>query len=202
VDGETFLDIPKWLIHQKIDKPSQSKLPAFREDSRGFAKDSLGMGTGNREQGTGNREEIPDSSGSPPVDPVREDSAHGILKLLNELTGREFRKTQNNLRIIEARLSEDGVDVAGVELMVRRMVDTWKPDSKMREYLRPETLFNKTKFDAYYAARNEPVPNSGRDSSSDGAAGRNAFISDRDRWSRDFQARAAAHVNYPPPPFV
>jgi hypothetical protein len=59
VDGETFLDIPKWLSHQKIDKPSKSKLPEFvpgsrndREDSRGFAKNSLG--TGNREQGTGN----------------------------------------------------------------------------------------------------------------------------------------------------
>lgn len=64
VDGETFLEIPKWLNHQKIDKPSKSKLPEYvpdsftpREDSRAFAKNSLG--TGNREQGigTGNREQ-------------------------------------------------------------------------------------------------------------------------------------------------
>jgi len=58
VDGESYLDIPKWLTHQKIDKPSASKLPEFREDSRGFEKNSLG--TGNREgeqgKGTGNRE--------------------------------------------------------------------------------------------------------------------------------------------------
>lgn len=56
VDGDSYLDIPNWLNHQKIDKPSKSKLPQFdtiREDSRGFEKDSLGTGNreGNREQG-------------------------------------------------------------------------------------------------------------------------------------------------------
>lgn len=46
VEGETFIDIPKWLTHQKIDKPSPSKLPAFsgefakpREDSEKNAAD-------------------------------------------------------------------------------------------------------------------------------------------------------------------
>ena len=53
VDGSNYLDIPKWLNHQKIDKPSKSKIPEFVEGSRGFANNSLG--TGNREQGTGNR---------------------------------------------------------------------------------------------------------------------------------------------------
>ena len=37
VDGQTYLQICNWLNHQKIDKPTPSKLPAFdssREDSR------------------------------------------------------------------------------------------------------------------------------------------------------------------------
>jgi len=54
VDGEAYLDIPKWQNHQKIDKPSASKLPSFddvREDSRGFEKNSLGTGNREREQG-------------------------------------------------------------------------------------------------------------------------------------------------------
>lgn len=34
VDGESYLDIPNWLKHQKIDKPSASKYPAFVESSR------------------------------------------------------------------------------------------------------------------------------------------------------------------------
>jgi hypothetical protein len=62
VNGESYLDIPKWLNHQKIDKPSASKLPSFddvREDSRGFEKDSLG--TGNREEEQGKEKEAPPS---------------------------------------------------------------------------------------------------------------------------------------------
>lgn len=37
VNGSTYLDIPNWLKHQKIDKPGKSRLPAFDEDSRTFA---------------------------------------------------------------------------------------------------------------------------------------------------------------------
>jgi hypothetical protein len=62
VSGESYLDIPKWLNHQKIDKPSASKLPSFddvREDSRGFEKDCLG--TGNREEEQGKEQVAPKS---------------------------------------------------------------------------------------------------------------------------------------------
>jgi hypothetical protein len=34
VDGSTYIDIPNWLEHQKIDKPSKSRLPAFVDGSR------------------------------------------------------------------------------------------------------------------------------------------------------------------------
>jgi len=62
VNDECYLDIPKWLNHQKIDKPSASKLPPFddsREDSRGLEKNSLG--TGNREEEQGKEQEAPPS---------------------------------------------------------------------------------------------------------------------------------------------
>lgn len=39
VDGDQYLDIPKWLKHQKIDHASASRLPEFRETSRGLAND-------------------------------------------------------------------------------------------------------------------------------------------------------------------
>jgi hypothetical protein len=67
VDGEAYLDIPKWRNHQKIDKPSASKLPAFedaRDGSRDFEKNSLG--TGNREMEQG---EEWDSQGAEPETP-------------------------------------------------------------------------------------------------------------------------------------
>lgn len=33
-EGSTYIEICNWLNHQKIDKPSQSKIPAFTESSR------------------------------------------------------------------------------------------------------------------------------------------------------------------------
>src|SRR6185312_730002 len=38
VEGATYLEILNWLKHQKIDKPSKSKIPPFDEGSRKVAK--------------------------------------------------------------------------------------------------------------------------------------------------------------------
>ena len=38
VEGNTYLQVSNWLTHQKIDKPSKSKLPQFDEASRSVAK--------------------------------------------------------------------------------------------------------------------------------------------------------------------
>lgn len=59
VEGNTYLDIPKWLNHQKIDRPSASKFPSFDEGSRAFAEPSRkiaqdqGPRTKDRDQGPG-----------------------------------------------------------------------------------------------------------------------------------------------------
>ena len=37
VDGSTYLQVANWLKHQKIDKPSPSRLPQFDEPSRTLA---------------------------------------------------------------------------------------------------------------------------------------------------------------------
>lgn len=58
VDGDTYLQICNWLKHQKIDKPSASKIPAPDEDSRILASprecSSLDQG---RDQGKDQGEE-------------------------------------------------------------------------------------------------------------------------------------------------
>jgi hypothetical protein len=38
VDGSTYLEIVNWLEHQKIDRPSKSRLPAFDDGSRVLVK--------------------------------------------------------------------------------------------------------------------------------------------------------------------
>ena len=55
VEGNTYLEIPKWRNHQKIDKPSASKLPDFVQGSRSLAESSrtVVVGSGIRDQGAG-----------------------------------------------------------------------------------------------------------------------------------------------------
>lgn len=83
-----------------------------------------------------------------------------VLHYLNEQCGRHFRETDTNLGFISARLEESGVTLQGVMRMVSRQCARWKGTGQ-EEYLRPETLFNKTKFDGYYAAKDLPA-NSGQ----------------------------------------
>lgn len=76
VDGNSYIQICNWLIHQKIDRPTKSKFPKFDEDStmaredststredstsirRALAEDSttdLGIGSKDMDQGSGSR---------------------------------------------------------------------------------------------------------------------------------------------------
>lgn len=76
VEGSQYLDLPTWLKHQKIDKPSRSKLPSFedgsdspREGSRILAPD-LGPSTMDQELETSSlRSEVgasaPETPGRP-----------------------------------------------------------------------------------------------------------------------------------------
>ena len=84
-------------------------------------------------------------------------NSRAILHYLNEKTGRAFRETADHLSAIDARLNEHGVTVEGVRQMIDRQCALWK-GSEMEEYLRPQTLFGKEKFDGYYAARLVPIP--------------------------------------------
>ena len=53
----SYIEICNWLSHQKIDKPSASKLPSFEESSRILANprelssEDLGSGPGSKDQG-------------------------------------------------------------------------------------------------------------------------------------------------------
>lgn len=78
------------------------------------------------------------------------------LHFLNEQTGKHFRESETSLAPINARLKEPGVDIAGVRQMITRQCLMWK-DTRMQEYLRPETLFGKEKFNSYYASKDMPV---------------------------------------------
>ncbi len=76
------------------------------------------------------------------------DPARQILSFLNEKTGKKYRPVASNLRMIRARLKE-GYTVEELRQVIAMMVRKWSSDEKMREYLRPATIFNATKCAQY-----------------------------------------------------
>ena len=84
--------------------------------------------------------------------------AHSRIALhwLNEKSGSRFREVDASLKFISARLSEPGVDIEGVKKMIDRQCAQWLK-TEMEKFLRPATLFNETKFEAYYAAKDQPI---------------------------------------------
>ena len=120
VDGEAYLDIPKWQNHQKIDKPSASKLPSFddvREDSRGFEKNSLGTGNREEEQGMEGKDRIVSRELSPELEAFRLRVGALInrrpttkwstkeIKALKEIF--DFNTPEEDLVALEARYQSD-----------------------------------------------------------------------------------------------
>src|SRR5699024_4313602 len=71
-----------------------------------------------------------------------------IIDYLNEKTGRNYKhKAKVNQRVIKARMNE-GYTLEDFKTVIDKKSVEWNNDEKMKEYLRPETLFS-TKFDRY-----------------------------------------------------
>lgn len=78
-----------------------------------------------------------------------------VLKHLNEKTGRNYEPVKANLDLIAARLQEASVETCKAVIDAR--VAKWGRDDKMRDYLRPKTIFNATNF-ANYVGELGPAP--------------------------------------------
>lgn len=71
-----------------------------------------------------------------------------VLNFLNEKTGRAFRPSDTNLKLIVNRF-KTGATVQDCKTVVARKHGDWAGNDKMWPYLRPATLFNATKFEQY-----------------------------------------------------
>jgi uncharacterized phage protein (TIGR02220 family) len=74
--------------------------------------------------------------------------ARQILAFLNYKAHRNYQPSATNLDLIRARLQE-GATVDQCRAVIGRKTAKWKGDAKMEEFLRPATLFNRTKFAQY-----------------------------------------------------
>lgn len=72
-----------------------------------------------------------------------------IIDYLNQKTGKKFRVANNgNRRLIAGRLAE-GYTIEDFKTVIDKKVLKWKDNPRMRDYLRPETLFRPCHFDSY-----------------------------------------------------
>lgn len=75
-------------------------------------------------------------------------TAREILGFLNEKAARRFPPTDSNVGIVVARLRE-GFTPSQLRQVIANRVRKWAGDERMAEYLRPDTLFNRSKFSNY-----------------------------------------------------
>jgi uncharacterized phage protein (TIGR02220 family) len=76
-----------------------------------------------------------------------------IIGFLNDKAGKNFRETNGNREMIIARLKEGYTEEDCQKVIVNRLAHWKNTDSE--QYLRPSTLFRKSKFDGYL---NSPMP--------------------------------------------
>ena len=72
--------------------------------------------------------------------------AEQVLSYLNEKAGTHFKPVESNLKFIRARLKD--YNESDLKAVVDKKTAEWK-GTQMQMYLRPETLFNATKFESY-----------------------------------------------------
>lgn len=139
VNGEEYLHIKGFKDHQVVNRPSKSTIPPPQEIDllSGLTEPSLTEGKGKEGKGR-------DMSGKP-------DSVSEVLDHLNSKANRNYQAVPANTKLIAARMRE-GATVEQLKAVVDAKVREWAHDPKMREYLRPATLFNAEKFGQYVGA--------------------------------------------------
>lgn len=89
----------------------------------------------------------------PDRDVVITDQAKQVLVHLNQVTNSRYQVSTTSLQNIRARIGE-GFTVEELALVVDYCNAKWADDLKMSDYLRPQTLFQPSKFPAYLKSAN------------------------------------------------
>ena len=83
-----------------------------------------------------------------------------VVEYLNQKTGKNFKHTSKvTQRHIRARLAE-GFTISDFKQVIDKKCSDWLRDQKMKEYLRPETLFG-TKFESYLNSKTTTTKQTG-----------------------------------------
>jgi uncharacterized phage protein (TIGR02220 family) len=147
--GNGYAFIPGFASHQHVNpREAASKLPE-PSFTRNDASSTRKARVSDTQVGREGKEGIEHAS-----------HASEILDHLNLKAGKAFKAVKSNLGLIAARLKE-GATVDECKAVVDAKVVEWSSDAKMRAYLRPETLFNASKFAQYVGDLASAVPAGG-----------------------------------------
>lgn len=142
VDGKQYGEIPSFSQHQVINnRETESCLP---ENPR--VKDaSTRVQVEGRKEGRKGRER----KGKEGASQEERDIAKQAIDFLNLKANRRYEHTDSNLAFVIARL-RDGKTLQDLKTVIARKCRDWIGNPEMEQYLRPETLFNATKFSSYF----------------------------------------------------
>lgn len=85
----------------------------------------------------------------PEADPISIEVVKEVIGYLNQKAGTKYRSTTAaTKRLVGARLKE-GFTVDDCKKVIDNKVADWLNDEKMKNYLRPNTLFQASKFESY-----------------------------------------------------
>ncbi|MFD2118156.1 conserved phage C-terminal domain-containing protein [Paenibacillus yanchengensis] len=80
---------------------------------------------------------------------LRNKDIYIVVQYLNEKAGKKFSpETSETIKRINARFAE-GFTVEDFKVVIDNKVRDWLHDPRMRNYLRPATLFSPSKFEGY-----------------------------------------------------
>jgi len=116
----------------------------FYQDPNNYEGNDEGVREGNAKEAEGSQYKQEDIK----KDKKKEIPYAEIVDILNDQTGRSFKSgTSATRKVITARWKE-GFTLEDFRVVIESKVSQWRDDPKMKEYLRPETLFG-TKFESY-----------------------------------------------------
>ena len=155
--GRVFGFFTNWSKHQRVRSLHQRKTPEPPSSVVNCCQVSSDDGLNPNPNPNPNLTTL---SGKPDVHPLESSQtppkgngafkaeAKEVIEFLNAKAGRKYRPEGPNLEFVVARLKE-GYELRQLRGVIAKKCRDWMADEKMAQYLRPATLFNRTKFSQY-----------------------------------------------------
>lgn len=165
VDASGVISISNWDKHQNIDGMTKVRLQTAervkrlreRRKQKELAEGDGCNVTSNATVTPGNATDTDSESDSDTESDSKEHSAadaeqfdwQSVIDYLNEKTGKKFKHTDSNKRLVLARHKDGNYTVDDMKQAIDNQCAAWLNNPEMNQYLRPATLFRASKFEGY-----------------------------------------------------